>query len=471
MALNDLPASLQAIIQSGYLERRFMQALRANLGFRSIADREPFMAGIGETITKTRMGLLPAITTPMAPASVTDFTSGLSPQYENAEQYILGVAQYPGVKMLNMATARVAIDDLFLQNAYVLGEQAARSIDTLAQLALFAAYMGGNTRVATALGSPGTTIHVDDVRGFFQSWNSEGQPQPVSSSNPLSVLVGATVYTLIGVVADGAAPSAANPWMSALPFSGSSTNTSTTPGGYSGTLTFSGNVSTGDGALANGVTASVAPYVQRPATSAGNIMAPTSAQISQANDYNNGQLTMQMILNAKAYLKSNGVQPVEASGYFHLYSDPTQMTGLYRDQAFQQFFRGQDESPEYRKGVIADILGIKIIETNLNPVQVLAGVGTIRRSIICGQGALVEGVFTKTAYEGSMDKEKNGLIEIVDDIALVTRSPIDTLLQVITQAWVYTGGFVAPTDTTTTPTTIPTASNAAWKRAAVLESL
>jgi hypothetical protein len=33
------------------------------------------------------------------------------------------------------------------------------------------------------------------------------------------------------------------------------------------------------------------------------------------------------------------------------------------------------------------------------------------------------------------------------------------------------GGFVVPTDTTTNPNTVPTASNAAYKRGILLESL
>jgi hypothetical protein len=59
----------------------------------------------------------------------------------------------------------------------------------------------------------------------------------------------------------------------------------------------------------------------------------------------------------------------------------------------------------------------------------------------------------------------------VDDIAHITREPIDALKQVVTQSWSYIGGFVAPTDTTTTPNTVPTASNAAFKRAAIIETL
>ena len=109
MSLNNLPSSLQSVIQQGYLERRFRQALRAKLGFRAIADREPFAAGIGESITKTRTGLLPAITTPLSPAANSDFTSGLTPQNYGVEQYTLSVNQYAANQQLNVVTSRVAI--------------------------------------------------------------------------------------------------------------------------------------------------------------------------------------------------------------------------------------------------------------------------------------------------------------------------------------------------------------------------
>ena len=475
MALNDLPSAIQSVIQTGFLERKFNQALRAKLGFRAIADREQFAAGIGESITKTRTGLLAAVTSPMAPAAVTDITSGLTNQNYAVEQYTLGVAQYAAPMMLNVATARVAIDDLFLRNAYTLGEQAYRSVDTLAQRALYDMYMGGNTRVTTTLGSAGTAVHVDDVRGFFMTLNSQGVPVAVSSSNTLAVTVGADTYTLTGVVADGNAPATVNPWMSNLSFSASSSNSSTTPGGYSGTLTFSSNVTVADATAYNAVTAAVAPVVMRPSLASSNVMASTSYGISSANDINNGKLTMQMILQAKATMSANGVPGVDsAGGYYVLYADPLQMTGLFQDPAFQFFFRGKPESKEYKRGLIAEMLECAIVETNLNPVQTnlysTVG-GNIRRAVLCGQGALVEGVFTREGYSAANGVDDGELTTVVDDIAHVTREPIDALKQVVTQSWSYIGGFVAPTDTTTNPNTIPTASNAALKRAIILESL
>jgi hypothetical protein len=60
---------------------------------------------------------------------------------------------------------------------------------------------------------------------------------------------------------------------------------------------------------------------------------------------------------------------------------------------------------------------------------------------------------------------------VVDGIAHVTREPLDALKQVVTQSWAYIGGFTVPSDITTNPNTIPTATNSAYKRAVLVESL
>jgi hypothetical protein len=451
MSINNLPTALQSVIQQAFLERQFEEALRAKLGFREIADPEPFAAGIGETITKTRTGLLPAITTPLAPAANADFTSGLTPQNYGVEQYTLSINQYAANQQLNIVTSRVAIASLFLRNAATLGEQAARSVDMLAQSALFGAYLGGNTRVSATLGSAGEVVSVDDIRGFQTTWNAEGQSVPVSPTNPVNVTVGGDVYSLVGATAAGS-------------------NTSTAPGGISGTLTFASNVTVADGTAGNPVVSAVAPVVFRPSTAAG-VMAATTAAINAASDNNNGKLGMLMLLNGKAQLSANGVRPL-ANGRYNYYGNPQQLAGLYSDPAFQYLFRGQPDSPEYKRGVVADVLGVNLIETNLNPVQALAGVGNVQRGVLCGEGALVEGVFTREGYRGAEGSQiDDDMIELVDGIAHITREPLDALKQVVTQSWSYIGGFAVPTDITTNTQTIPSASNSAYKRAVMVESL
>ena len=173
MGIQNFPVSLQPIIQQGFLEREFSQALRSRLGYRACADRVDVAVGIGETLTKTRAGLKPSVTTPLAPATNTNFDNGLSPTSWGVEQYTISINLYAATTDLNVVTERVGIASQFLQNAYVNGEQAARSLDELSRNALFGAYLGGNTRIRTTLTSAAPTVAVDDVRGFLTSSSME----------------------------------------------------------------------------------------------------------------------------------------------------------------------------------------------------------------------------------------------------------------------------------------------------------
>src|SRR6195952_2214495 len=160
MGIQNFPASLLPIIQQGFLEREFSQALRSRLGYRACADRVDIAVGIGETLTKTRAGLKPSVTTPLPPATNTNLDNGLTPGTWGVEQYTLTINHYAATTDLNMVTSRVGIAAMFLQNAFINGEQAARSLDELARNALFAPYFGGNTRVRTTLGSAGVAVAV-----------------------------------------------------------------------------------------------------------------------------------------------------------------------------------------------------------------------------------------------------------------------------------------------------------------------
>ena len=201
MGIQNFPLALQSIIQQGFLEREFGQALKSRLGYRACADRVQIAVGIGETVTKTRVGLKPSVTTPLQPSFNTNLDNGLTPMGWGVEQYTITINHYAATTDLNMVTSRVGIASQFLQNAYANGEQAARSLDELARNALFSSYFGGNTRVRTTLGSAGTTVAVDDIRGFQNAF-IYGAQQAVSASNPLTVTIGTNAYTLVGAAAD-----------------------------------------------------------------------------------------------------------------------------------------------------------------------------------------------------------------------------------------------------------------------------
>lgn len=116
------PAALRPIIEQGFLDREFEHSMQNRPGYRMVAERKEFSAGIGETITMARDGLSAR-------------GNGVT------ETYTLSLDHYVATTDLNMVTNRIGIASQFLLNAAINGEQAARSLDELARFALFRAYL------------------------------------------------------------------------------------------------------------------------------------------------------------------------------------------------------------------------------------------------------------------------------------------------------------------------------------------
>ncbi len=437
MGIQNFPAILQPILQQGFLEREFQAAMSSRLGYRACADRQEFAVGIGETLTKTRAGLKPSVTVPLAAATNTNLDNGLTPQGWGVEQFTMTINHYAATTDLNMVTSRVGIAGQFLMNAAINGEQAARSLDELARNALFAPYFGGNSRVRIALSSAGPVVAVDDLRGFTTTF-VYGVQSPVGATTSLTVTIGAGLYTVVGTTADGV-------------------NSSTTPGGVSGTLTCSSNVSMSDGAMGSAVQAANASVVVRPGGRA------TTAALT-ADD----TLTIGSLLDAVSKLRLNAVPEID--GAYNCYLDPVSARQLFADADFRQLFQGATSTNQvFRQGMVNNFLGLRFVPTTeayVQPHPTLAG-AVIRRPIIVGQGALIEGDFAGMAEQDVAPADS--IVSLVDGIAMVTREPIDRLQQIIAQSWYWIGGFCAPSDTMTNPTVVPTATNAAFKRAVMVE--
>lgn len=440
MVLNNLPTILLPIVQAGYLEREFQNALRSRLGYRAIADRQEFAIGIGETLTKTRAGLRATATTPLSGASNTNLDNGLTPGNGGVEQYTITLNQYAATTDLNMVTSRVGIASQFLLNAGINGEQAMRTLDELARAALFSPYFGGNTRMRTTLGSPGTTINVDDIRGFQQVFVN-GVLTTTSNTNFLPVLVGSNTYNIGTVTADGS-------------------NVSTTPGGISGTLqTVSGNITVADGTTGNAVIANNASTIKRPNARA------TAAALTASDT-----LSMAQVLDAVAALRLNAVPTID--GVYNCYLDPLSARQLFSDADFKQLFQGATNGAQvFREGVVNQMLGVRFVTTNEAYVQTHPSItgAFIRRPIVCGQGALIEGDYAAIGYADLQSTDSE--VVMVDGVAMITREPVDRLQQIIAQSWSWIGGFAAPSDTTTTTSTVPTATSSAFKRAVMIEHI
>ena len=439
MGIQNFPLALQPIIQQGFLAREFEQAIRSRLGYRACADREDIAVGIGETLTKTRAGLKPSVTTPIPAAFNTNLDNGLVPTGWGVEQYTLSINHYASTTDLNMVTSRVGIASQFLQNAYVNGEQAARSLDELARNALFSPYFGGNTRITTTLASPAPQVTVDDIRGFRTIFVN-GVQSPVSGTSSMTVTIGSSTYTLVGAAAD-------------------QVNVSTAPGGASGVLTLSNNVSVADGTSGSTVQAATASVIMRP-----NRRTNTGALLQS------DVMSMDSVLDAVATLRVNAVPDI--GGAYNCYLDPVSARQLFADPDFQRLFVGLTSANEVFRpgmGVVNEFLGVRFVlttEAYVQPHPTLAG-SSVRRPIMVGQGALIEGDFAGMAASDVAPHAAE--ITLIDNVAMVTREPLDRLQQIISQSWYWIGGFCAPSDTTTTSLTVPTATNAAFKRAVMIE--
>ena len=458
MPIADFPTALQPIIQAGYLEHEFKTGLQATLAFRRCADRETVPVGIGQTMTSTRPALLPAVTTPINTAAVSTgvatttsaypnlqtaarLDNGLIPQAKAVEQYTIGIDKYAATLDLNTKTSRVGLARQFPLNARLLGEQAARSLDAIARNALYATYDTGNTFVRTAAGAS-TSIPVDDIRGFLL-FAVNGVLTAVGGGNPLAVTIGTGVYSVTAVTPDG-----------------SNLSTIATFGGVSGVLTLAAATSSGDGAQYSPVVSAVAPSVLRP-------LARTTTQSLVSTD----KLTMSVLLDAVSTLRSNGVQPID--GLYDCIVGPKSQRQLFADADFKQLFQGAtSEAQAFAQGMLeAAFLGMRFVPSTEVPRTAhptLAGV-FIERPIVLGMGALVEG-----DYEGLTSPDDGGIKsddEVVeqDGVLMITRPPMDRLNEVITQSWEWIGGFVAPTDMTTNPSVVGSSTNAAYKRAVVIE--
>lgn len=436
MSIENFPLALQVIIQQNMLEQEFSEGLRAKLGFREIADKETVPTNKGETVTKTRPGLKAPNTNKILPSANVGLDNGMTPSSWQVEQYTLGIDLYGDTIDLNIVQEKVAMANQFVRNSMVNGQQASASLDILARDALFNAYLSGNTRVSTTLGAAGTTVAVDDVRGFEKVF-SNGNLVSISSGLPLAVKIGSNVYSLIGSTRDGS-------------------NVSTSPGGFSGTLTFSANVLVADGTAGIAVVSAVAPTIVR-----GGNKGATSGLIS--TDF----LTLQMILSAVAVLDSDAVPTI--SGLYNCYLSYKQMVELFQDADFKSIYRGAYGSDAYKSGMIIELVGVRFITTNNVITQTLAASGVnVKRAIVCGSGSLIEGTFA--GQSAVLEHAVLGSAHIVDGVVQIARAPLDRLGQSISQSWSWIGGYCVPTDITATTAIIPTGSNAYYKRCVILET-
>jgi len=203
------------------------------------------------------------------------------------------------------------------------------------------------------------------------------------------------------------------------------------------------------------------------AANASSIVRP-SGRTNTAAIQSSDTLTMSNLLDAVATLRKNAVP--EIGGVYNCHLDPVSARQLFADPDFKQLFQGATSASQvFRAGMTNDFLGLRFMPTTEAFVQASPTVSglNIRRPIICGQGALIEGSYAGMAAADVAPADS--IVSLVDNVAMVTREPLDRLQQIIAQSWYWIGGYCTPSDINTNTATIPTATNAAYKRAVMIE--
>jgi len=467
MAIDNVPAVQDVIEQTGLLERLFHMALDAKLAYSRVADEEIFPNGIGETLTKTRPALYPLSQafTPINPSNNSGLDNGLTDAFYTFEQYQIAISEWALSTTTNIMQDRTLIQRVFKQNYVQLGENAGRTIDATCAQYVHKAYDAGSTFALGTCANGGTSITVDNIYGFdyaFSATNSPGLPLPVSVSNPITVNVydkttGAFKTSVVCTGAAAASPNASTSFVGGIAYGASGTLTLTAGGWSSGSATI---------AATDLLVSADGPYIVRP-----------NSRTSRATLVAGDILTLKTIANAVARLRARNV-PTLPSGNYACIIDPTLWPQLLSDTAFNYATMGQMGEGYFAKGLVNRTLGVEFIDSNMVPVfntyasGAVTSAVTARHAVVCGMGLLQKATFQGHIEASSEARQMdNSDIKFIDrdKIALITRGPLDRLQEFVTQSWRWVGGFVAPTDYSSTPLIIPTTDYARYKRAVVIE--
>lgn len=464
--VSQFPTAIGNMIQQGMLNRGFEDFIEPITGYGAAADLRPVPNHVGDTLTLTRPGLLAANPDPVDPSQATGLDNGMTPDQFGDEQYTITLELFNGASDIDIKTNPMGIVNRFTQVVKAKMVQAANAVDKYKRNCLFGGlvpsgrnaaatkfgYLSGTTIALTVV--TGTTIVVEDVSGF-QNVIVNGVLTPVSAGAPIPLFRnGSQIANVIGFTQHALAANLSHRQFVGLGNGGQ---------GISGTLLLDTSVTT---AVGDVLQAAFAPLIVRPNGKLHWSQLTASDHLVDAN-----------ILDAVAYLRDNAIEPVYEDKYLCI-CDRTSVRQLFSDADFKQILQTRIDSPEFRNGHLAEGLGVVFKFTTNAPIQNISAQNAvaIRRPIILGRGALVDGpseaneTFAAINRNGGIDEEKGiHYTEEHDGIVFALRPPIDRNGRVMSISYESIRGATVPTDLTAGTNVIGTGSNALIKRAVVLE--
>lgn len=413
-----VPEAIRPVVQNGMLEALFRDALRPELLFAQASGREPIPGRTGDTITKTRTGLMTPTTAPLAGSDAAAGTYGL-------EQWSVTLDRYGKAVDTNMDGDIVAIASLYARDVQTLGIHAGQSLNRIARNRLYSAYAGGRT-FTTGADTAETALIVSDVTGF-DTVNVNGIPTTVSATHPLAI-------TIDGAAASVVAVDAATKTL---------------------TLAVAKTWSAGDA-----VVAANAPYQVLPGTT-GSLYDIATTDIA----------TFAKFMAAVTRMRSQNVPTINGAYLAHI--DPETEGQLFADADFKNALRGRVDSPQLQDLSIGRFAGIDWIRNNEAPVVAggAAGATRVHQSIVMGADAIMASPASwlgtnRQPIESAGAPIAASMVEATGSnvaVELVVRPPQDRLQLTVSTAWSWVGDFGVPSDTVS-------GDSARFKRAVVVAS-
>lgn len=445
--------SLLACIQDRTLIRVFRDALFPRLLYRSEAPAEMWPVNLGANQTFTRTGLIRPTTRPM------NANQDPTPKSYEVEQWEATALQYGDTIDTHMPTSYVSLASIHLRNMHQLGLHAGQSQNRLVRDGLYNAYTGGNTVVSAAVGA-GTSVPVVSLNGFTRKLQN-GRPTPISTSNPLPILV-----------TTGGVTTAFNATAFTPTFVGDEI--------HGGTLTI--DVAHG-GLAARDIVLAV--NRSRVVNAGGGV---SIDDISAAD-----QWTFADIRAAVAQMRADNVPPHQ-DGTYHCHLDPISESEIFGDNEFQRLNQSIPDYIHYREFALASIAQVTFYRNTEAPLNATvdqdpqfgftfapevfnAPVGgtpiEIHRPLFTGQGAVEEKYLDESKYIsdagiigkiGDLAVQNNGMQVMTDRIRLILRAPLDRLQQQTSSTWSWSGAYVHPSDE------MNRSSPSSFKRSVVVQS-
>lgn len=478
--LAAMPSQLVPLLQQNYLEKKFEDFAEPNELYASLADTETFAENIGTTLTKTRPGLKAPIQIVTGSAlSIDDgvLNNGINPSEGAMEQYTLTPQTYEDGMDLDLIGMNFAIVDRFAHNVRVNSVQSFQSRDLLARNTLLSGYIECSSFVTsaspvtvaaggagTALGTP-STINIDDVRGLRNIVNN-GTIQAVGNAAGFQLLC--TVYPagsvsgnyqiyVIGATTDAVTTTTTVFVGSGTPIGGA-TAAAARCNGLSGTLSVAIPGSAAGKTITKGdvIIANDAPKQ----------FIAGAANLHWSSLSSGNLLTQGQILDAKAWLEDNAMEPLD-DGTYLVIGSARSFRGLYGDADFKQAFQGLGQSPFFKRGRVDSYLGVTFLQTTNAPRIALAAGGYAHVPMMIGKGALVDAWF-EGMLPWAASQYNDAYVAMNTGIAQVITPPIDRLRRKLKMSWITIRDMTAPTDVTVSSNVFLTAGGGRRKRCVLL---